>query len=141
MWLGIGLETSRRDLLRAALEGIAFRAAQVLDRMGVGRAAAPLSVDGGLAANGSFLEMLAAASGLGIAVPSITELTGYGVGQLALLGAGLAPRIGALPVVPRARVVEPTRRFGELDHARFADAVERSRGWRRAVIPVTDTDR
>ena len=131
LFLGLGLETTRGDLMRAALEGVALRAAQVLDRMAEATALkSPLSVDGGLSVNRFFLEMLATATGLAIAVPAIAELTGYGVGLFALLGAGLAHRIEALPPCRRQRLVEPGPRLDKAHRDRFADAVERARSWR-----------
>lgn len=131
LWLGLGLETSRADLLRSALEGIALRAAQVLERMASSASlAGPLSIDGGLSRNRFFLETLAAATGLAVKVPMIADLTAYGVGLCALLGAGLVPRISELPQAPSGAVIEPEQCLERSLKERFAQAVERARSWR-----------
>ena len=89
LWLGMGLETTRRDLVQAVLEGIALRAAEVLGAMDrVAPLAGAVSVDGGLSRNGYFCRFLADALGREVVVPASAELTGLGIAQLALIGAG-----------------------------------------------------
>jgi len=131
LWLGFGLDTTRADLCRSVLEGVALRAAQLLERFeSIAGRPASLPVDGGLTRNEYFCRFLADAAGLEVTVPALTEVTGLGAARMALLGARLVRDPSALPPLP-----PPTRRYapgGELGEARarFAEAVERARRWR-----------
>jgi glycerol kinase len=131
LWLGMGLETTRLDLVRAVLEGVALRTAEVLAAMGKLIALqGPVSIDGGLSRNGYFCDFLAAALGREIVVPSSAELTGLGAAQLALIGAGRASVDSLPPAPPPSRRIIPDRPLAPELHARFADAVRRARDWR-----------
>ena len=131
LWLGMGLETSKRDLVQSVLEGVALRAAQVIAAMNALQPIAPkLSIDGGLANNGYFRSFLARALGRQLTIPASLELTGHGCALFALIGAGLAS-IDSLPQPEPGTTVAST---GTLDLAlvnRFAYAVERCRNWRQ----------
>ncbi len=127
MWLGLGLETDRRDLVRAVLEGIALRTAELLAAMGhLVRLEGPVSIDGGLAANPYFQGFLARALGRPVAVPATMELTGFGAALLARWGAGGPVGVQS----PRRNLVAAAAPLDQSLHARFADAVKRCRGWR-----------
>ncbi len=131
-FLGIGLATTRHDLLRALLEGVALRGAQVLSA--VEAAAGTLervSIDGGMSKNAFFCQLFADASGREIAVASVADFTALGTAQLAMLGAGFVPTAEALPGTPppRARIAPRAPLSAEL-RERFAAAAERSRSWR-----------
>jgi glycerol kinase len=131
LWLGMGLETTKRDLVQSVLEGVALRTAQGIDAMdGLQPISARLSIDGGLANNGYFRRFLAQALGRTVTVPASLELTGQGCALFALIGAGIAT-IDSLPrtAAPQATVdakepLDPSLR------GKFADAVERCRNWR-----------
>ncbi len=132
LWIGLRPETGREDLCRAVLEGVALRAAQVLDRFTL--VAGPdsrLRIDGGLSASGYFRRFLAALTGRVVELPSLAEMTAYGTARLALLGAGLAGRLEDLPAEPPLSArhrPEPGAELGEV-RARFESALERARGW------------
>jgi len=127
MWLGLGLETDRRDLVRAVLEGIALRTAELLSAMGrLVSLEGPVSIDGGLAANPYFQCFLARALGRPVAMPATVELTGFGTALLARWGAG--GQVGAQSAV--GSIVEVAEPLDPALHRRFADAVKRCRGWR-----------
>lgn len=130
MWLGLGLETDRRDLVRAVLEGIALRTAELLAAMGrLVTLEGPVSIDGGLAANPYFQGFLARALGRPVAVPTTIELTGLGTALLARWGAG-----GPMGAQSAARrIIEPAPPLDPALHARFGDAVGRCRGWRQTI--------
>ena len=131
LWLGFGLDTARADLGRSVLEGVALRAAQLLERFEAiaGRPAA-LPIDGGLTNNEYFCRFLADAAGVEVMVPALAEITGLGAARMALLGAGLAANAEALPPLPPpARRYAPTRDLGDA-RERFAEAVERARRWK-----------
>jgi glycerol kinase len=131
LWLGLGLETSKRDMMQAVLEGVALRAAQVIAAMdGLQPIAKKLSIDGGLANNGYFQRFLAGALGRTLTVPASLELTGLGCALFALIGTGLST-LDTLPpqAAPQASIA-PAVPLNAALHRKFADAVERCRGWR-----------
>ena len=125
IWIGLSLDTDRRDLVQALLEGIAFRSVEVVRAMGefveVGD---DVSVDGGLSVNPYFCQFLADLLGRRVAVKSMPELTALGTARLA----------GAAEAKPSAASDDTTYyrpaadRTRDLD--RFGDAVSRARAWR-----------
>ncbi|NIA69224.1 glycerol kinase [Pelagibius litoralis] len=124
LWIGMTLETGKGDLVRAILEGVAFRAAEVLTAMDERvTIAGPLSVDGGMAANGYFLQTLADILQRDLVVPRGAELTAIGTARLA------AEALGPVSEEPDdALVVRPRADLGR-HRARFARAVELCRAW------------
>jgi len=131
LWLGLGLETSRSDMMQALLEGIALRAGQVLAAMGrLAPLADRLSIDGGLARNGYFGRFLADALDREIIIPSSPELTGLGTAQLALIGAGFANAELLPPAPPVLATLSPQNPLSQAAREKFADAVTRCRNWR-----------
>lgn len=131
LWLGLGLDTDRRDLVRAILEGVALRSAQAIQGM---NECIPLSdsisIDGGLSRNPYFCEFLARALGRTLRVPAVADLTGLGICRLALIGAGICDA-STLPSLPSPqRTIVPASALSSALHGRFRDAVERARGWR-----------
>src|SRR5262249_32311824 len=132
LWLGMGLNTDKRLLCQAVLEGIALRSAQAVKAIGrVLPLTAKLSIDGGLSRNRYFARFLARALDMTVEIPGAEELTGIGTAHLALLGAGLAADIASLPPLPPSRAsFAPDSPLEDKLTKRFADAVERSRAWR-----------
>jgi glycerol kinase len=131
LWLGMGLETSKRDMVQAVLEGVALRAAQVIEAMnGLQPVAPKLSIDGGLANNGYFRGFLANALGRTLTVPASMELTGQGCALFALIGAGLATIDTLPPEAPPQASIAPAKPLDSALRRKFAEAVERSRNWR-----------
>lgn len=133
LFIGMDLATTRHDLARAVLEGVALRAAELVDAFGRHIAAAPaLRIDGGLARNGYFCRFLAAASGRRIDRLE-AGATALGAALLARRGAGLDPEIAAVPPVTRfsAAALDPALR------ERFADAVSRAKAWHRPAAEPT----
>lgn len=89
-WLGLSLETSRMDMVQAMLEGIAFRAAEILNEMrSQCLLTGPVHVDGGMAANAWFCQFLADVTGSDISVLSQNEMTALGVARLAAQALGM----------------------------------------------------
>jgi glycerol kinase len=131
MWLGLGLDTSKADMMQALLEGIALRAGELLRAMAkLVPIADQLSIDGGVTHNGYFCDFLAAVLGRQLTIPSTAELTGLGAAQFALIGAGLATIDTLPPAPPAERVVTAEAALPDELIARFADAVSRCRNWR-----------
>jgi glycerol kinase len=89
---GISRGTTRAHIVRAVLEGIAYRTREALDALltdvGVGRPAC-LRVDGGAAANDFLLQSLADTLGTPVERPETVQATGLGVAFLAGIAAGV----------------------------------------------------
>ena len=131
LWLGMGLETTRADLMQALLEGVALLAEKVMAAIDKLSPLAPvLSVDGGMTRNRYFTRFLADAMNKRVRVPSSAELTGLGAAQLAMIGAGLAePDTLPPPPPPKAEIAPGAPLSADL-RARFSEAIERSKAWR-----------
>lgn len=126
IWLGLSLETDARDLMQAVLEGVAMRAAEVIRAMSEFVAIGDqISIDGGVSVNPFFCQFLSDVLGREVLVKPMAELTAIGTAQLA--GAGSIDL--ALNDAPVLRY-QPTT---DMSHhtERFAEAVARSRNWRR----------
>lgn len=131
VWIGMSLETGREDMVQAMLEGIALRSAEVVlamnARLPIGSS---VSVDGGLSRSSYLVQFLADVLGRQVRTNSFDELTAFGCAQMAAeaLGAGLSRPWGEEKVyAPRIGRAE-----AEAWRGRFADAVSRSRRWRRS---------
>lgn len=117
-WLGLDLGTSRRDMMQALLEGIAFRMSEVIEAMNsTVPIRAPISVDGGLSANPWFCAALAGALEHPLRISSEAELTALGVAILAAEAVGLR-----LEVPQEGRIVTPEGGLKDL-RGRFAAAL------------------
>lgn len=130
MWLGLGLDTSKADMMQALLEGVALRAGEVIAAMSrLAPIGACISIDGGLAKNSYFGRFVADALGREIIIPSSTELTGLGTAQLALIGTGLAA-LDTLPPPPSPKLRISAGQLPDEQRIKFRTAVSRSRNWR-----------
>lgn len=90
-WLGMTLDTGPRDLAQAVLEGVAFRAAEVMRAIGALQPlTGPISIDGGMTRNPWFCTFLADTLGMPVFVSDEPELTALGTADLAAAGAGVA---------------------------------------------------
>ncbi len=128
LWLGLGLDTTKLDMMQAVLEGVALRAAEVVHAMGrLGARGDFISIDGGLAANPYFGQFLANALSRTVTVAGSTELTGLGVARMAMVGAG---QKNLPPLPPPLRNYFPTAPLNAALHARFGIAILRSKGWK-----------
>jgi glycerol kinase len=127
--LGVTRGTGRAELVRAVLEGVAHRGADLVDaaRTDSGLAIDTLRVDGGMSANATFVQALADATARPVEVSPELEATTVGAAYLAGIAVGVwsGPDETAALFRPR-QVVEPT---GSVDRDRWRDAVERAREW------------
>jgi len=129
LWIGLDGGTDRADMQKAVLEGIAFRAAEVLDVLAPS-ATSPLSIDGGLARSDYFTRFLATVCARNIEVVEAVDLTSLGAAEIALALASGEP----LERAPRARLTR--RRIAPSDapladwRSRFTEARQRASGWR-----------
>lgn len=90
-FFGLTRGSSRAHLVRAILEGIAHRGADLVDaaELETQSTIAELRVDGGMTANGFLVQHLADVTGRPVAVSPEREATTRGAGLMALVGAGL----------------------------------------------------
>jgi len=89
-FFGLTRGSTRAHLVRAVLEGIAQRGADLVDaaRIETGDAILNLRVDGGMTTNGLFVQSLADFTGCRVSVSTEIEATTRGAGLMALVGAG-----------------------------------------------------
>jgi len=89
---GLTRAASRADMVRAALEGIAFQTHDLLSSMeGDDIKLKALRVDGGMVANDWFLQALANITNITVERPVMLETTALGAAQLAAMTLGLKP--------------------------------------------------
>ena len=126
---GLTASVTRAHLARAALEGVAFRAREVVDHVyeltGVAAPPAPLGVDGGVTANRAFLQILADMLGRPVQRHATAEATLLGAALCAGRGANLLTEADIGGFVRHEAPVEP--RIGA------DEAAQRFAAWRAAV--------
>lgn len=127
--LGLSRGTSRADVVRAVLRGVAQRGVDLVlaAERATGSRVAELRIDGGMTANGAFVQLLADAAGRPVLVSDEREATTRGAGLLAGVGAGWWPDVTATNAAGGSgHLVEPA---GPSGRERWPDALERARGW------------
>lgn len=127
--LGITRGTGRPQLVRAVLEGVAHRGADLVEatEADTGLTLPRLRVDGGMSDNPTFVQAVADATGRSVEVSPEREATTLGAGFLAGLAVGTWSGWDELADTWRPRaVVEPAR---DLDRDRWREAVGRAAGW------------
>jgi glycerol kinase len=127
--IGLTRGTTRAHIVRATLEAIAFEVRDVLETM---PELASLRVDGGAAANDLLCQVQADQVGVPVERPQIVETTALGAAFLAGLGTGVWSSTDELrDTWALDRRFEPStdRRTADAAHARWLDAVNRSKGW------------
>jgi glycerol kinase len=132
--VGLTRGTTAAHIARAALEGIAFQTADVLEAMAAdtGTRTPELRVDGGATANGLLMQFQADILGVPVVRPRVTETTALGAAFLAGLGVGVWAGREAVAASWQAEArFEPGPAAGQAA-ARLADwrrAVERAKDW------------
>jgi glycerol kinase len=127
--IGMTRGTTRAHVVRATLEAIAVEVRDVLETM---PQVDSLRVDGGAAANDLLCQLQADQVGLPVERPEIVETTALGAAFLAGLGTGVWGSTDDLRETwALDRRFEPAadRSAADAAHARWRDAVERSKGW------------
>lgn len=126
--LGLTRGAGRAEVVRAVLDGVAHRGADLVEAaegdssMTIGS----LRVDGGMTANAVFVQALADASQRPVEVSPVLEATTLGAAYLAGMAVGTWADEDEIAEAWQPRVVvEPRRR---LDRDRWRQAVERARG-------------
>lgn len=133
-FFGLTRGTTKGQMVRAVLEGIALQVADLTDalREDLGAPLKVLRVDGGAAANGLLMQAQADFSGLTVDRPTNLETTAFGAALFAGLGVGVYSGLSQLRSVRKTeRLFSPS--VGGLGGA----SVDAQRaGWRRAVRAV-----
>ncbi len=132
---GLTRATTAADLCRAALEGVAFQVADLIDAadndLATGGQTPPvplLKVDGGMARNDYFLQLQADILGRPVARALQPESTALGAAFLAAVGAGLTDEQQLATMVAKSTCFEPQWPAAERDRKLAA--------WRKAVAAV-----
>lgn len=126
--LGLTRGAGRAEIVRAVLDGVAHRGADLVEaaEADAGVEIASLRVDGGMTANAVFLQALADASQRPIEVSPVLEATTLGAAYLAGMAVGTWSDEEDIARLWRPRtVLEPRRR---LDRDGWLQAVERAAG-------------
>jgi glycerol kinase len=136
LMVGISRGTSRAHIARAALEGIAFQAMDVLHvmKLDTGMKIKELRVDGGASANNLLMQFQADILQTTVIRPKVIETTAMGAAYLAGLATGFwkdteeirqqwQPEKQFEPAMPDSKVMTIKRKW--------ADAVKRAKSWTR----------
>ena len=132
--VGLTRAATAAHVARAALEGIAFQVADLLDAMRAdsGAHVSELRVDGGAARNNLLLQFQADVLGVPVVRPAMTETTALGAAYLAGLAVGVwkSPEdiAGQWRVERRFEPAMPRSRVEALREG-WARAVERAKSW------------
>jgi glycerol kinase len=139
--VGVTRDTTAAHIARAALEGVAFQVADLLDAMraDTGKKLPELRVDGGACRSEPMMQFQADILGVPVVRPAVIETTALGAAYLAGLAVGFWKNAGSIstqwqmekvfePQMPKARVAELRGRWNE--------ALERSRGWEPKEEPA-----
>ena len=127
--LGLTRGVGRPQIVRAVLEGVAHRGADLVEaaEADAGISIGTLRIDGGMSDNATFVQALADATGRTVEVAPVREATTRGAALAGLVALGHLGGIGDLAATwtPRMRV-EPQV---ALDRDRWREACGRARGW------------
>ncbi len=141
-FFGMTRGTGRAEMVRAVLEGVAQRGADLLEaaEADTGLTVGELRLDGGMSANGVVVQALADFTGRPVAVSPVTEATTLGAAYLAGLATGVwADEAETAALFRPARVAEPalSEDARSAARARFAAAVEGCAGWVPELSAIT----
>lgn len=126
---GLTRGTTRAHVVRAVLEGVAHRGADLVEAIeaDTGFELPSLRMDGGMSANATFVQAVADAADRPVERCALTEGTTLGAAYLAGMAVGVWSGWDEVAAAWRpAEIVEPARR---LDRSQWRRAVERSAGW------------
>ncbi|MCU1494042.1 MAG: glycerol kinase [Acidimicrobiaceae bacterium] len=135
--VGLNASTTKSEVVRAVLEGIAHRGADLLEaaESDSGRTIEGLRVDGGMSENVTFVQALADATRRPIALAPVTEATTLGAAFLAGAAVGTWSSLDeASSAAPPRAVIEPRRR---LDRERWLDARSRAEAQVPSMTAIT----
>lgn len=132
LFIGLTRGTTRAHLVRSVLEAIGHQTRELVELLGasLGTSIPELRADGGATANGFLMRHVADVLGIPVSRPDMAELTAAGAAGIAGVTAGFwsspedfTGRLGG------RRRFSPSGVSRDAEHARWKDAVERSRRW------------
>lgn len=131
---GLTRGSGRPHVVRAVLEGVAQRGADLLEALVAdhpGTDVRELRVDGGMSRNPTFVQALADTTGRPIAVSPVSEATTLGAAYLAGLAISTWSSLDDIEALwSPLRTVDPTPGFDHAERrARWREAVTRAAGW------------
>ena len=127
--LGLTRGTTRAHIVRAVLEGIAHRGADMLEAVVADTklSISTLRIDGGMSRNPTFVAALANTTGLNVEVSPVVEATTLGAAFLAGTAMGVWESIDqATQTQKPTKIVTPN---ATTNRAQWHEAIGRSRGW------------
>lgn len=131
--LGLTRGTERSHVVRAVLEGVAQRGADLVDAAVDDTSAGieSIRIDGGMSRNPTFVQALATATGRAIEVAPVVESTTVGAAFLAGLGIGTWDRLDDIEALwSPAQVVHPDPAIDRTAlRLTWTDALTRAGGW------------
>ena len=132
--VGVTRGTTKAHIARAVVEAMALQTRDVVEAMAAssGRAVAGLRADGGAAAMDLLLQLQADQLGVPVRRPSVAETTALGAAYLAGLAEGVwssTDDIAANWALDAEFAPAADRSDADALHARWLDAVARSRDW------------
>jgi len=132
-FVGLTRGTTRAHMVRAVLEGVAHRGADLVDAVSTdaGVDVDVIRVDGGMSSNPTFVQALANFTGLNVEVSPHTEGTTIGAGRLALVGTGeVATVADTAEMWNPSQVLHPDLSFDRtVARTIWQKATSRSLGW------------
>lgn len=129
--LGLTRGSGRAEVVRAVLEGVAQRGADLVEAVEADAALTlpSLRIDGGMSENPTFVQALADASQRPVEVSPQREATTLGAGLLAGLAVGVWPDLEEVGATWHPREVVEPRPDHAPDRERWKEAVDRAAGW------------
>jgi len=129
-FLGLSHGTTRAHMVRAVLEGVAHRGADLLDaaRVQSGQEITEIRVDGGMSLNSYFTQFLADITTTRVCVSDEREATLRGAGLMALVGLGAlsVDEVGAMQNFSRVHEPQVDKDLASLVRFEWATMVARS---------------
>lgn len=132
--IGITRDTSAAHIARAALEGIAFQSADLLEAMcaDTGQQIEQLRVDGGACRSEPLMQFQADILGVPVVRPAVSETTALGAAYLAGLAVGFWKNVESLSVQWQAeRIFNPRMAPAQAQmlRSRWNEALSRAQDW------------
>ena len=132
--VGITRDTSAAHIARAALEGVAYQVADLIDAMGAdtGKRLKELRVDGGASHSAFMMQFQADLLQIPVVRPAVTETTALGAAYLAGLAVGYWKNIQSISQHWQVeKTFEPKMRLARVNElrSRWNAALERSKDW------------
>jgi glycerol kinase len=132
--IGITRDTSAAHIARAALEGVAFQVADLIDAMhaDTGKRLKELRVDGGASHSAFMMQFQADLLQIPVVRPAVTETTALGAAYLAGLAVGYWKNLDSISKQWRVeKTFEPKMSRSQVDElrSRWNSALERAKDW------------